>query len=243
MSNLSPRASAVVVSEIRRRIISGDLSEGASLSEARLMEQYGVSKPTIREAWRVLESEGLISVRRGALGGALVRTPSPAAAARQAGIFLQRRRTTLSDVHGARGLIESSVAHELARSGRRTDLRELRKHADVDAFAAEDLSACMAGSGFHRALVAASGSKTLMLYESLIAPIVDEHIGRYLAGGGDSSSLIEAANPRIGHPTLLRLIESGDAALAGDFWHEHLARLEARLTEAKFSTVTDVAGA
>ena len=88
MTTSAPRASAVVVSEIRRRIVSGELSEGEALpSEARLMERYRVSKPTIREAWRVLESEGLIIVRRGALGGAMVRTPSPTSVARQAGIF------------------------------------------------------------------------------------------------------------------------------------------------------------
>ena len=112
----------------------------------------------------------------------------------------------------------------------------------MDASVANDLWACIAGDGFHRALVGASGSKTLMLYQSLIAPVVDQHIARDMAGAADGGMVSEAASPRISHPTLLRLIESGDAALARDFWHEHLARLEALLTEAKFSLVTDLAG-
>ena len=40
------------------------------------MERFGVSRPTLREAFRVLESESLISVRRGAHGGARVHLPN-----------------------------------------------------------------------------------------------------------------------------------------------------------------------
>jgi DNA-binding FadR family transcriptional regulator len=138
-------------------------------------------------------------------------------------------------------LIESSVAEELAHQANSDALEDLRKQAEVDGERANDLSACMAGEGFHRAILKASGNKTLMLYQSLITPIVDQHIGRFLAGGADSRSAAEAANPRISHPTLLRLVESGDAGLARDFWHEHLARLESVLTEARFTTVTDLA--
>jgi DNA-binding FadR family transcriptional regulator len=229
----------MIVSEIRRRIIAGELAEGEALpSESRLMEKYQVSRPTIREAWRVLESEGLISVRRGALGGAVVRTPSTAAAARLAGVFLERRRSTLADVHQARNLIEGAVVAELARhAGRTPDLAALQRLA---AASGSELSACLAGGGFHPALVAASGNKTLLLHMSLITPIVDQHIKRFLASGAAGGTAAVSVSPRISHATVLRLIESGDAELARDFWQQHLATIEALLSDVRLGTVADL---
>jgi DNA-binding FadR family transcriptional regulator len=235
----SPRASSLIVTEIRRRIIAGELAEGETLPpEARLMDEYQVSRPTVREAWRVLESEGLISVRRGALGGAVVRAPSTAAAARLAGVFLERRSCTLADVHGARTLIEGAVVAELARGTRSAhDVAALRRLAADDS---PDLSACLAVDGFHPALVAAAGNKTLKLYMSLITPIVDQHIKRFLAGGAGGDSAAVSVSPRVSHATVLRLIESGDADLARDFWQQHLSTIGAVLTDVRLATVGDL---
>jgi DNA-binding FadR family transcriptional regulator len=239
MTDNSPRASAAIVTEIRRRIIAGELAEGETLpSEARLMEGYQVSRPTVREAWRVLESEGLISVRRGALGGAVVRTPSTDAAARLAGVFLERRRSTLADVHEARTLIEGAVVAELAHRARRApDIAALRRLAADDW---TDLTSCLAGQGFHPALVAAAGNKTLRLYLSLITPIVDQHIKRFLAGGAPADTAAVSVSPRISHATVLRLIESGDADLARDFWQQHLATIGVVLSDVRLGTVEDL---
>ena len=66
-----PKTAELVATQLRNQIVRGDLREGDALPpEAALMAQFGVSRPTLREAFRVLESEALISVRRGARGGA-----------------------------------------------------------------------------------------------------------------------------------------------------------------------------
>ena len=60
----------MVAGRIRQMIARGAITDGEWLpTEPELMEQFGVSRPTLREAFRVLESESLISVRRGAHGG------------------------------------------------------------------------------------------------------------------------------------------------------------------------------
>ena len=91
----SPKLAQVVASEIRKRIVGGDLVAGEFLPfEAELVTMYRTSKPTIREALRILETEGLIEVRRGGRAGAQVLEPSISYAARGVGVLLQHRGTT-----------------------------------------------------------------------------------------------------------------------------------------------------
>ena len=78
-----PKAGEMVASQLRRQIVLGELKEDDQLpSESVLMEQFGVSRPTLREAFRILEAEGAITVRRGVRGGARVQVPDINVAAR-----------------------------------------------------------------------------------------------------------------------------------------------------------------
>jgi len=110
-----PKTAELVASHIRGQIIRGELREDDALPpESELMAQFGVSRPTLREGFRILESEGLIVVRRGARGGARVRVPDHGVAARFAGLVLQYRGATLADVFDARTMIEAPAARMLA---------------------------------------------------------------------------------------------------------------------------------
>ena len=62
----APKTAELISNYLRTRIVRGELKPGEKLpSEAKLMEQFRVSRPTLREAFRILETESLISVRRG----------------------------------------------------------------------------------------------------------------------------------------------------------------------------------
>src|SRR6266705_3331258 len=92
-----PKAAELVSQELRKQIVRGILKMGDSLaSEADLMKRFGVSRPTLREAIRILESEGLVSISRGARGGASVLGPNINIAARHIGFVLQANGTTLA---------------------------------------------------------------------------------------------------------------------------------------------------
>src|SRR6266542_5242241 len=81
----APKTAELVAAQLRRRIVKGELREGDALPpETVLMEQFGISRPTLREAFRVLEAESLITIRRGSRGGARIRTPSEEVAAHHA---------------------------------------------------------------------------------------------------------------------------------------------------------------
>lgn len=65
-----PKTAELVVKQIRNAIIRGELADGDMLpAEAHLIAGCEVSRPTVREAVRILESEGLVTVARGARGG------------------------------------------------------------------------------------------------------------------------------------------------------------------------------
>src|SRR5689334_22847187 len=118
-----PKTAELVASHIRRRIVLGQLREGDALpSETALMEEFDVSRPTLREAFRILESEALITVRRGARGGARVREPSVDVAARYAGLVLQHRGATVADVLDARVIVEAPAARMLAERRNRVSI-------------------------------------------------------------------------------------------------------------------------
>src|SRR3977135_2904302 len=91
-----PKTAELVAGHLRRQIVRGELKEGDALpSETALMEWFGVSRPALREAFRVPDAEARIPVRRGSHGGARVHVPNGDVAARYAGLVLQYRGTTL----------------------------------------------------------------------------------------------------------------------------------------------------
>ena len=62
----APKTAELIAARIRRGIACGQLADGDALpSELQLMDDFGVSRPILREAFRILESESLIEVRRG----------------------------------------------------------------------------------------------------------------------------------------------------------------------------------
>src|SRR5215216_7026264 len=124
----SPKASELVTSALRRMIVDGQLTDGDFLpTESELVEHFKVSRPTLREAVRVLEAERLVEVRRGSRTGARVRTPGPEIVARPAALLLELSGATIADVMVARAGIEPMAARLLAESGNAEAFDELEK--------------------------------------------------------------------------------------------------------------------
>ena len=170
----SPKLAQVVASELRKRIVRRELVAGEFLPfEAELVRLYRTSKPTIREALRILETEGLIEVRRGGRAGAQVLRPSIAYAARGVGLLLQHRGTTVADVWQARSILECDAVGILASDHRARDVRSLRSTAarlrslldQPEVFSVEALE-------FHEELVRLSRNTTLHVLTQALHEIV-----------------------------------------------------------------------
>jgi GntR family transcriptional regulator, transcriptional repressor for pyruvate dehydrogenase complex len=122
----SPKTAELVARSLRRMVVDGDLKDGDYLpNEAELMTHFGVSRPTLREAVRLLESERLVEVRRGSRTGARVRMPGPEIVARPVGLLLEVAGATMADVMVARSGIEPLAARLLAEQGTPSAIDEL----------------------------------------------------------------------------------------------------------------------
>src|SRR4030095_13443896 len=73
-----PKSSEVLASQLRVHILDGTIGDGAALpAERDLVIQTGLSRGSVREALRILHTEGLITTRPGRLGGAAPRRRCP----------------------------------------------------------------------------------------------------------------------------------------------------------------------
>ena len=111
-----PRAADMVAERIRELIVTGQLADGERLpSLDGLLAEFGISGPTMREALRMLESEGLITVQRGKVGGAIVHRPSYTDAASTMALVLRSRNTEIADVARSLAVLERQCASLCAR--------------------------------------------------------------------------------------------------------------------------------
>jgi len=129
-------------------------------NEGALAEQLGISKPTLRQALRVLELSGLVEVRRGKSGGVFVVSDLVPAVAIFTAVKLEENAAV--DVLRARRVLERAVVHEAMHVATADDLVELSRTADLlERHLGERASVMRADAMFHRALVRACRNETI----------------------------------------------------------------------------------
>ncbi len=219
----APKTAELVAGTLRRMIVDGKLKDGDFLpNEPELMSHFGVSRPTLREAVRVLESERLVEVRRGSRTGARVRVPGPEIVARPAGLLLELSGATIADVLVARSAIEPLAARLLADDGKDKAFDELEQ------ILVEDLPASMevphfaaATAHFHRRLVELSGNATLSMIAGMLHEITERHTAVAVArkgrvAKGDYAKLVRS------YRHLIELLRAHDGDGAEAHWRRHM---------------------
>src|SRR3954453_385302 len=110
------KLSTALADSITDTILKNALKPGARLpSEREMREQFGVGRGTLREALRVLEAEGLITVRSGPHGGLVVAKPDANRLARLLILLLLAESATLRHVFDVRIVLEPLAAAEAAQ--------------------------------------------------------------------------------------------------------------------------------
>lgn len=179
----SPKTAELVARTLRRMVVDGQLKDGDFLPhEADLIAHFQVSRPTLREAVRVLESERLVEVRRGSRTGARVCVPGPEIVARPAGLLLALSGTTLADVMAARTAIEPPAARMLAENGSAESHEELGRLIDDIPRAWQAGTLAAATANLHRRMVELSGNATLGIIAGMLHEIGERHTAAALLG-------------------------------------------------------------
>ncbi len=227
------RAAHVIARQLRRRIIRGELTEGETLPrETELIQQFGVSRPTLREAIRVLESESLVLVKRGARGGIEVSVPRVETAAHYAGLLLEYQQATLADVFGAAAAIEGPCVAMLARNRTADDLNRLREAvAGERALGKAPADLLERQNDFHRVLIEMAGNQTLTVLSDVLRHIIEVATERYVTdpafGGADKNPAAKAATRT--HEKVIELIANKDAVAAETLWRKHILATSTQL--------------
>ncbi len=214
-----PTAAGHVAAVLRRMIVGRELPDGSTLPRQEdLVVQFGVSLPSIREALRMLEAEGLVTVQRGNRGGAVVHSPDATAAAFTVGLVLESQRTPLEDVGDAFGRVEVECGVLCAQApDRRERIVPILERLNV---VAEQLAGGPPGPyvdasrSFHDALIELSGNRTLtvlcgalgVLWKGQVDRIdrTETKIDRGRFASGDRSSGLNA------HRVIVEAIVDGD---------------------------------
>lgn len=220
----APKMAQLVASQIRKRIVSGELVAGEFLPfEAELVTNYRTSKPIIREALRILETEGLIEVRRGGRAGAQVLEPSITYVARTVGVLLQHRATSVADVWEARAILECDAVAILAASHRASDVRSLRSTAArIHALLGQPEVFSVDAIDFHEELVKLTRNKTLHVLTQALHEIVAAEM--QLAQQRATPEQVATGHLRAARAQtkLIQLIADGDTTRAVDLWRRHM---------------------
>ena len=222
------RIAEQVADLLRAQILSGAIADGGLLpKEDVLQSEYGVSKPSLREAMRILEAEGLVTVRRGNTGGAVVHHPSPANVGYSMAMVLTSRDIGIADVAAALREVEPACTRLCA-------LRPDRLSAVVPPLTAiherslatlDDLVEVTEHSrAFHEALVELCGNETLKIMAGALEALWSSHEKAWAEHHPEPASLPleERRAALLVHGRMIELIAAGDSNAAGELAAGHL---------------------
>jgi GntR family transcriptional regulator, transcriptional repressor for pyruvate dehydrogenase complex len=224
-----PRLAEMVAEVLRERIVTGQLRDGDSLQRQEdLLAEFAVSRPSLREALRILESEGLITVRRGNRGGATVHAPQAQNAGNTIGLVLKAQHVPLADLGAALGRLEPLCASLCASRVDRAEevLPRLRAahEATVEALDSE-LDFTRLARRFHEVLVDSCGNETLKLLVGALESLWSKQEVAWARRATDAGGFPGREQRQEGmqaHSKLIELIDQGDEAAVAIIARKHL---------------------
>jgi GntR family transcriptional repressor for pyruvate dehydrogenase complex len=217
----STRIYQEIVRQVKSMIAEGRLKSGDQLPPERdLAEKFVVSRTSVREALRALESLGLVEIRPGE--GTFVREVSVESLIEPLALVMLSQREALGELFEARQLIEPALAALAARRATPEDVHEMEKILEAQA---KEVAAGRTGleqdAQFHAAIGAAAHNRAITRIAHAVMDLLrqsrEESLNR--PGRPDRS--------HNDHRRLLAAIRSRDEAAAHQAMVDHLRAVEA----------------
>lgn len=226
------RIAETVAAELRSRILAGE-DDYRLPTQDQLVHDFGVSYPSVREALRILETEGLVTVRRGNVGGAEVHRPDEASAAYHLGLALQASRVTLGDLAGGLRMLEPMCAAECAGREDRHDEVVPALSTNVTAsteLTSDGLAFTEMAREFHELIVSFTPNATVRQVVTTLVTLwsAQEHAwAEVITRRGEYPSETEAKEAVRTHQRIVQHIADGRADDAERLYRTHLAATQA----------------
>jgi GntR family transcriptional regulator, transcriptional repressor for pyruvate dehydrogenase complex len=216
------KISETVARDIVHDIVTRGLTTGDRLpSESVMLEDYGVSRESMREGLRLLEVQGLISLRRGPGGGPVVERVDPANLGRVSTLYYHLAGGTYAELFEAWLVSEPMLAERAARHSDRELVREaMAPFIDTMHGNTDDVAEFVRmHTDFHAIVARLANNRVLELTLEAIGSIVTHHV-------------VVRADPRDveeelehGHAQIARAISAGQATKARRLMEAHIQHL------------------
>lgn len=219
-----------VMVQLEEAILDGRFQPGEKLPpERELKETFQVGRGAVREALRVLEQKGLLTIRLGAQGGAIVTPPSGKPMLESLSLLLKRKEIPFEDIQEFRSTVEGRIASLAAKRRTTEDIARLeaillkceyflQKEYDWDGFLFED-------GRFHQEL---SNIARNQLF-SLIADALHQNIHSYYASRLEKKKKILEENLQ-DLRSIFQAVKNGELMQADQGMRNHIVRFDAYMT-------------
>lgn len=232
-----PKASDVLVNELRERILRGEFPEGTALPpERELVTQTQMSRTTVREALRILEVQGLVRIRAGRAGGAFVQRPGQDSVSSSVSLLIRGRKIRFAALLETREAIEPVCAELAARHRTDADLEALKTAnatiADPDCSLADFLQANV---DWHIAVASATHNELVAAFMTALS--------RAIYASTENEAFVDAEVRRTtarAHKSIAEAIVKRDAAAASRRMVRHVHSYAAAVAEVDTRTEISV---
>lgn len=212
-----------IVDQIEEAIASGELQAGQRLpSERELVSQFGASRSTVREALRVLESNGLVRSRPGDPKGPEILAFSSTALTKQLTRLAQVDNLTLAELISFRMILDSSANLLAARLRTPAELQSMESAIDAMRAAIDEgfKDFSEADVAFHDVVALASRNPLIQICNGVVRGVVLSLISDKIERARNSKALMSQSLHH--HEDVLAAIRAGDGATAASRSRQNL---------------------